>query len=244
MTTHVKMTRHNYPARKGNSALFTNRVTDNRYSTSRYSNKYLTTRYRKRHQDKRQQYITINIKTMSGCPYTSFVYPHDGDIYQLKLYIQQKIGNEGTPHDKEYLYDAGISLFIQGRANQIDGPYDNVPLYVFIDKKLTQDIFVMPRIHTLPRIHTSSAWGSCIDMPYNYHWYEVNELESFTNWPVRNEVSYELEGIKRYFSILYRLQYKYWAKEEKTSRERELDDYMNVNDYYNRDHDEYYDSDY
>ena len=91
MTTHVKMTSRNYPTRKGNSALFTNRVTDNRYSTSRYSNKYLTTRYRKRHQDKRQQYITINIKTMSGCPYTSFVYPHDGDIYQLKLYIQQKI---------------------------------------------------------------------------------------------------------------------------------------------------------
>jgi hypothetical protein len=80
------------------------------------------------------------------------------------------------------------------------------------------------------------------------HSFDVGELESLTDWPVRSEVAYELEGMVRYWSILNRLQHKYWVQVEERNAYMydgaSLDEYMSDNDYDYHDHDEYYDSDY
>tara|TARA_B110000971_G_scaffold182141_2_gene189178 strand:- start:2266 stop:2823 length:558 start_codon:yes stop_codon:yes gene_type:complete len=185
---------------------------------------------------------------MSGGVYTSFDYRKDENIGTLLAYILQKIGSEGTAHDITYLFDAGISLFIRGRSERIDALDHNTELGHFTGNKSTQNIFVLPRVCNNDTVHNISVWGTHIARQSISHLFEVGELESLTDWPVRSEVAYELEGIVRYWSILYRLQHKYKVQVEE--RNAYMYDgashieYMSDNDYYDRDHDEYYDSDY
>ena len=238
--------RHRH-VRTGNKTYVSTRMADNTFSMGRYTDGSLRKRHRVRNFDKRQ-FVRITLKTMSGGVFTPFDYRKDENIGTLLAYIQQKIGSEGTPHDIAYLFDAGISLFIRGRSERLDALDHSTELGHFTGKKSTQDIFVMPRVCSNDPTHTISVWGTHIARQSMSHSFKVGELESLTDWPVRSEVAYELEGMVRYWSILNRLQYKYWVQVEERNAYMydgaSLDEYMSDHDYYDHDHDEYYDSDY